>query len=242
MEAKDLSVLIPAYNEEKSLPILLDKLQKLEFSKPINFEVIVIDDASTDKTFQTTLPYKDKGVTVIRLTKNSGKGAAVRTGISRATGRHLIIQDADLEYFPSDIPKLLDAAMENPGSAIFGSRVLGAKDLGGLRGVIRLWPKQSMLSWIFNYILSCWLFFIRGCWFTDLLTGYKLYPAELFRDWLPETSGFETDHEITCQLLNSKKEIFEVPIQYLPRSKIEGKKIGAQDGFIALKTFWRYRK
>ena len=242
MSAIDLSIIIPAYNEEKFLPSLLKSLTDLQFVEPIKYEIIVIDDASTDGTSDLLNRHSYSSVLLHRLEVNSGKGAAVKKGISLATGRYLIIQDADLEYFPSDIPALLESAKRNPGASIYGSRVLGAKNLQGINGLIRLWPKQSIASFFFNYLLSVLIFILQKLWLTDSLTGYKLYPQDIFNNWAPLTNGFEMDHEITSRILTGKREIIEIPIKYAPRTKSDGKKIRAIDGLIALKTFWHFRK
>lgn len=238
----DLSIVIPAFNEEKSLPKLLEKLITLDFGDEVEYEIIVVDDASTDKSQESVQSFLENGIKFHRLPVNSGKGAAVRKGVSLSLGRYIIVQDADLEYFPNDIPKLLRAAIAAPGATVYGSRVLGAQSLSGFYGVARLWPKQSLPSWLFNILLTFWLFMIKKVWITDTLTGYKLYPREIFQEWSPTTNGFETDHEITSKILNDKRKIIEVPIDYSPRSKLEGKKIRAIDGYIALRTFWTFRK
>lgn len=242
MESIKLTIVIPAFNEERSLGALLERILKVEFDSKVKLEILLIDDASTDTTPEIAIQFADAGVLYVRQSSNSGKGAAVRRGIELATGNYLLVQDADLEYFPEDIPDLIKAGLENVGAVVYGSRQIGASNLLGLRRILRIWPGQSILSYIFNFILSMWLFALRGEWITDTLTGYKLYPRTIFQDWLPETKGFETDHEITSHILNLGVPIVEVGINYSPRSVEEGKKIRARDGIIAILTFWRYRK
>jgi len=242
MSNYDLSIIVPAYNEANSIAQLLRKISSLKLEAPVSFEILVVDDASTDGTSELVSPFLNEHVRLYKLEKNSGKGAAVRTGFGLARGRFFLVQDADLEYSPDDIPRLLDIALQNPNATIYGSRQKGAKSLGGLRGVLKIWPKQAISSWLFNILLSFWVFFIRKVWISDTLTGYKLYPASVFEDWLPKTSGFETDHEITSRILNLNRNIIEVPIAYCPRSRNEGKKIRSIDGYLAIKTFWRFRK
>lgn len=242
MKPIELSIIIPAFNEEKSLPQLLEKLINLEYQESTTWEIIIVDDASTDSTAKIARKYLKSNIRFHQLEFNSGKGAAVQAGMRLAVGSHYIIQDADLEYFPNDIPFLYLCAKKNPGATIYGSRVLGAKQLQGFRGMILLWPKQALSSWLFNFFLTLWLFCIQKVWITDTLTGYKLYPSDIFASWFPKTLGFETDHEITSHILNENRNILEVPIKYEPRSKIEGKKIRAIDGYKALRAFWVFRK
>ena len=242
MSNYDLSIIIPAYNEANSIAQLLRKIGSLKFEDPLSFEIIIVDDASTDNTCESVSPFLSENVTLHKLEKNSGKGAAVKSGFRLARGRFFLVQDADLEYSPDDIPRMLDIALQNINATVYGSRQKGAKSLEGLRGVLKIWPKQAISSWLFNYILSFWVLTLRKVWISDTLTGYKLYPASIFEDWLPTTSGFETDHEITSRILNLNKKIIEVPIAYWPRSRIEGKKIRGIDGYLAIKTFWCFRK
>lgn len=242
MYSIDLSIVIPAFNEEKSISKLLETILEVMENSSLNYQIVVVDDASTDETAEIVEKYVSEKLLLNRLPRNMGKGAAVQKAIEFSTGKLIIVQDADLEYFPRDIPILFEAAKSSPGATIFGSRFLGAKKLRGIRGYLRLWPKQSVASWIFNFVLTGWIFIVRRVWITDSLTGYKLYPSDLFKKWKPSTSGFETDHEITSQILNQNLKILELPIDYAPRSKQEGKKIRARDGLVALRTIWIYRK
>jgi dolichol-phosphate mannosyltransferase len=242
MKHVELSIVIPAFNEENSLPPLLEKLLALQFPRKTDYEIIVVDDASTDLTYNVVEGFSHLGVKIYRLEKNSGKGAAVSAGIAMALGKFCIVQDADLEYDPDDIPGLLGAAQEFAGVTVYGSRVLGAKKKKGILGVIAYCPGQALSSWAFNIVLSAWVYALRRIWITDTLTGYKLYPMEIFDNWSATTKGFETDHEITSRILNRNGRILEIPISYTPRTKKEGKKIRAVDGLIALRTFWIFRK
>jgi dolichol-phosphate mannosyltransferase len=237
-----LSIVVPAFNEEKTLPQILESLFSLELDHQNSYEVILVDDASTDQTSELIKEFLVRGLIYLKLPINSGKGAAVKCGIKNSNGEFVLIQDADSEYFPSDIPNLLRVALDNPGASVFGSRLLGARNLSGLRKILALWPNQSILSWAFNFFLTYWLFILSRKWITDTLTGYKLYPKSLFQEWLPETTGFETDHEITSHIIRKKQKILEVPINYDPRSRSEGKKIKAGDAIKAIRAFWVYRR
>ena len=234
---KSLSVVIPMYNEEA---FILDLLQSLEFaleSLAIEYELIVVDDKSRDASVLKVLESGVGNLRLIQLSKNEGKGNAVRTGIMHSNCELVLIQDADQEYFPSDIGDLLRASMDESGSCIYGSRFLGAaKFQTGLYKLLRIWPKQKVGPWGFNILLTLLFLLFKKKRITDLMTGYKLYPSELFENWLPATNGFETDHEITLRILESGLAIKEVPINYRPRSKAEGKKIRISDGFKAIKV------
>ena len=166
------------------------------------------------------------------MPKNGGKGQAVRAGIAAARGAYLIIQDADLEYDPQDYLPMLAALLEDRADIVYGSRYLG-------RG---RYPNQSIAAYLGGRSLSvvAWLFTRR--YLTDTVTALKLFRREDIAALPLETSGFELDHEITARMLARRRRIVEVPIRYYPRSREEGKKIGARDWFIGVRTFWRYRQ
>lgn len=226
-----LSIVIPAYNEERFIATLLQQIRDLDLT-PLGFtkEVIVVDDCSMDRTAEIVEATPD--VRLIRQRPNGGKGRAVRAGIAAATGDLLIIQDADLEYDPRDYVPMLQALLDGRGDVVYGSRYLG-------RG---RHDNQSLAAYLGGRSLSliAWLF--TGAALTDTVTAYKLFRREDIAALTLETSGFELDHELTSRMLARGKRIVEVPISYAPRSREEGKKIGPRDWFIAVRTFWRYRK
>ena len=228
---KVLSVVIPAYNEERFIATLLERIKALDLSAlDMRMELIVVDDCSKDRT--AAIVEQVEGVRLIRQPRNGGKGQAVRAGIAAATGDLLIIQDADLEYDPRDYVPMLQALLSGRGDVVYGSRYLG-------RG---RHSNQSLTAYLGGRSLSgiAWLF--AGSYLTDTVTAYKLFHREDIAALPLETSGFELDHEITARLLARGKRIVEVPISYAPRSREEGKKIGARDWFIAVRTFWKYRR
>jgi dolichol-phosphate mannosyltransferase len=166
-----------------------------------------------------------------RLPVNSGKGAAVRAGIGLATGDYLIIQDADLEYDPQDYVPMMRAILDRRADVVYGSRYLG-------RG---RHANQSLAAYLGGRSLSLVMWATTGHYITDTVTALKLFPRALLPSLALETTGFETDHEITAKILARGLRIVEVPVAYHPRSREEGKKIGMRDWFVGVKTFWKYR-
>ena len=230
-----LSIVIPAYNEERFIGKLIEKIQEVA-TEPLGFrkEIIIVDDGSQDQTAE--IAQRLPGILCIRQ-PNQGKGRAVQNGIARATGDFVLVQDADLEYDPQDYPALLRAA-DDSKTAVYGSRVL--KQLHGGRWLGRH-AQQSIGPWLAGLILCAWTFLLYGRWITDTLTAYKLYPIEFVRSVRVKTHGFESDHEMTAKLLRRGYRIREVPIKYSPRSVEEGKKIRARDGLVAAWTLLRFR-
>lgn len=227
---KTLSIVIPAYNEERFIGTLLQQIRAVDLS-PLDMqkEIIVVDDCSRDRTSEIVAGFPE--VRLHRQAVNGGKGKAVRQGISMATGELLIIQDADLEYDPSDYVPMLRALADGRGDVVYGSRYLG-------RG---RHTQQSMAAYIGGRSLSVAALLATGRFLTDTVTAYKLFRRSDLASLSLETSGFELDHEITARLLARGLKIVEVPIRYAPRSREEGKKIGLRDWFIALRTFYRFR-
>ena len=240
MNTIELSVIVPAYNEERTIAELL-KILSRELSNLLtsSFEVIIVDDGSTDTT-KKTVEYQiselsEVQMRIISLPTNRGKGFAVQQGIQSARGLYVLVQDGDLEYSPSDIVTLLQVQKTlGESGATYGTRYRSEGQFKLTDLFFKKNSKQSWMPFLFNSILTI-IFFLRNrVWVTDLLTGYKVYPRSLFRNWKPVTEGFETDHEITNRIISLNMQILEVPIKYSPRSKSEGKKIGWKDGLKAL--------
>ena len=225
-----LSIVIPAFNEERFIGTLLERIRVVDL-EPLGLrkEIVVVDDCSRDGPSEIVAGFPE--VRLHRLQVNSGKGKAVHTGIDLSTGEYLIIQDADLEYEPSDYVPMLRALMERKGDVVYGSRYLQH----GRH------PNQSAAAYLGGRSLSLAGLLATGRYLTDTVTAYKLFHRADLAAIQFETSGFELDHEITARLLARGKRIVEVPISYSPRSREEGKKIGLRDWFIALRTFYRFR-
>ena len=237
-----LSVVIPAYNEAAFIGTLLERIQAVDLARVgVSPELIVVDDGSADATAE--IAERHGGVRVIRQRPNAGKGAAVRAGIASATGSHVLIQDADLEYDPQDyLPMLRALRAGDARTVVYGSRYLPYPDASALRNVFAgPWPGQSWAAYLGGRSLSVTAWLTTGRYLTDTVTAYKLFPRALLAALDLRTSGFELDHEISAKVIARGYRIVEVPIGYAPRSKAEGKKIGARDWVRALRTFWKYR-
>ena len=185
-----LSIIIPAYNEERYIGELLEQVRSVDLGAlGVNKEIIVVDDCSGDRTgaIAGAMP----GVRLHRMAVNGGKGGAVRAGIDLATGDYLIIQDADLEYDPQDYVPMMRAILEKRGDVVYGSRYLG-------RG---RHAQQSLAAYAGGRSLSLVMLVCTGHTVTDTVTALKLFPRDLLPSLRLETSGFETDHEITAKVL-----------------------------------------
>ena len=197
-------------------------------------EVIVVDDGSSDRTPEILAQWTTRpGFKIVQHALNRGKGAAVRTGISHSTGLVTVIQDADLEYDPSDIPALVAPILEGQAHAVFGSRYL-------MPGNHLPWTKFRVAVHLMNGIVRV----LYGVRLTDVNTCYKVASTDLYRQLQLECERFEFCAEVTAKLGRSGLQILEIPIQYHPRSKAEGKKIGWRDAIEFARTLakWRWKR
>lgn len=233
---KIFSIVIPSYNEEPRLTKLLLQIQEL-CSQALDqneyqLEILFVDDGSTDNTkhLLSDTPF------IYLYQENSGKGSAVKQGVNHSNGDYIIVLDADGEYSVHEIPLLIACVLQNPTSVVYGSRYL-KKSLAKVR--LTPLPGQSILNLYFNHFLSIIIWVRFRKMITDSLTGFKVYPREIYLAIDPNTTGFETDHELSKEIVRWGIPIIEIPISYLPRSRAEGKKISATDAFKALRIWLR---
>ncbi len=217
-----LSVIIPVYNERGYILEIIAAVQAV----PVQKEVIVVDDGSTDGT--RDLLKNGQGFTVILHDRNSGKGAAIRSGLAVVTGDVVVIQDADLEYSPQDYGTLLKPVKEGKTRVVYGSRILGQGEF-------------LTASYFANRTLTLLTNLLFGSRLTDMETCYKVIQADLLQSLELISSRFEIEPEITCKILKKKERIVEVPITY--RGRTRGKKIGPKDGVQAIWNLlkWKFR-
>ena len=233
-----LSIIIPVFNEEKTISEMLRKVNEIKISG-VEKQVIVINDGSTDATASIIQNSKLKiqNFEYTEHSKNQGKGAAVRTGIKNATGDYIIIQDADLEYNPEDIRKLVMPVLESAIKVVYGTRL---KRLPNFSKEER--TPQFLLHYIGNKFLSLLTSILYGQWITDMETCYKLFPKKAVEGMRLNARRFEFEPEITAKLLKKGYKILEIPISTKPRGYDEGKKLNTfRDGTIALWNLLKYR-
>ncbi len=215
-----LSVLIPVYNEGESVRELLDRV----LAVPVEKELVVVDDCSTDDTWDVLQSIDDPRLRVFRHEVNQGKGSAIRTALQHATGDMVIIQDADLEYNPDDYPRLLEPVLKGEAQIVYGVRDLESQEFRFRFG-------NKFLTWCTNILY--------GSRIHDMETCYKLMPREVMLELDLQPSRFQIEPEITGKLLRRGYRIREVPIWYQPRKE---KKLSAwKDGLPALWTLVKYR-
>ena len=223
-----LSVIVPAYNEEKTIVRVLNQLLSLESL----LEIIVIDDCSRDRTNELAneMAAMHREVTVIRHEQNQGKTEALKTGFAASRGEVVIVQDADLEYDPSDIPSVISLILKGEADVVFGSRFQ-----------VR---KAARVLYYYHYVANKSLTFLSDMFtnlnLTDVETGYKAFRGDIIRNMVITSSGFGFEIEVTAKVSKLKCVIYEVPISYYGRTYEEGKKIGPIDGIHALWYIFYY--
>jgi glycosyltransferase involved in cell wall biosynthesis len=215
-----LSILMPVYNEEARLAEALK--QALAVDYPCHVEFVVVDDGSRDGTRDILAKADDPRVRVILHERNQGKGAAIRTAVENATGTFMVILDADLEYDPDDIPRLLAPVLDRRAEVVYGNRTFGSHSAFSFWYVMGNRAVTTAANILFN------------CYISDLETCFKLMPVELYRSLGVRSRGFGMEAEVTGKLLRRKIRPYEVPISYNARTREEGKKITWRDGVEAL--------
>jgi len=226
-----LSVIVPAYNEAATIEQTLRALADQGFDA----EILVVDDGSSDGTQALVegLESEISGLRLIRHERNQGKGAAVRTGITASTGEVVVIQDADLEYNPRDLPTLLDPLFEGHADVVYGTRLRGGPH-----------PQRAHLFWHYvgNRFLSLLTDVLFNTTISDMEVGYKAWRGDLIRSIRLESDDFGFEPEVTAKVLKIPGvRVYEVPISYYGRSFAEGKKITWRDGLGAVRVLLRHR-
>lgn len=228
-----LSIIIPVFNEEKTIAEIIKRVKAVKMDN-VTKEIIVVDDGSSDRTLQK-IP-KD-GIKLIKHPKNMGKGAAVKSGVALASGEYVIIQDADLEYDPNYIPRLLEPIISKKAKVVYGTRLNRLPHLGQEEKTGRF-----LLHYLGNRFLSLVTSALYGAWLTDMETCYKLFPTKAGKKFNLRSRRFDFEPEITSKLLKSGYKIMEIPITTVPRDYSEGKKLRTfHDGAMALWTLLKYR-
>jgi glycosyltransferase involved in cell wall biosynthesis len=226
IDRPDLTVVIPAFDEEDTILRVIERVRELPFS----VQIIVVDDCSRDRT--AALVQDLEGVEFRRHDRNQGKGAALRTGFSLARGRVVVVQDADLEYDPAEIPALIQPILAGHADVVYGSRLIGGR------------PQRVHLFWhkVGNKALSLVTNVLYNTTLSDMETGYKAFTLEVLRAIEPlRESDFRIEPELTAKICRGGFRVYEVPIAYYGRSYAEGKKITWRDGFPALFALVKYR-
>ena len=224
-----LSIIVPVYNEARTVRAVIDRLLTIEL--PVPREILVVDDGSTDGTGDVLDRAAGEGlaVTVIRMPQNGGKGTAIRTGLARATGTIVAIQDADLELDPAQLATLVQPIVSGRATVVYGSRFLD--------GTARA-PRMTIAG---NRMLTAATNLLYGSAITDMETCYKIMRADIAHSLKLDASRFEIEPQITARLLRGGHHIHELPVHFAPRSKAEGKKIKWRDGVSALQVLLRER-
>lgn len=232
---KKLSIIIPAYNECKTIHLILDKIKDVRLIEEIEKEVIIINDCSTDDTESAINEYifsnSNLSITYLSHEVNKGKGAALHTGIKKATGDYLIIQDADLEYDPNEYNILLKPIIAGFADVVYGSRFMGGK------------PHRILFFWhtIGNKFLTFASNIFTNLNLTDMETCYKAFRTEIIQSINLKEQRFGFEPEVTAKISRIPKiRIYEVGISYYGRTYVEGKKIGWIDGFRAIYCIVKY--
>jgi glycosyltransferase involved in cell wall biosynthesis len=223
-----VSFLVPAYNEAATIEALLDAVWRLDLEK----QIVVVDDGSTDETGDIVERWREGRDGVVLVSQpNRGKGAAVRAAIPHADGDISVIQDADLEYDPADVPALIEPIQRGVADVVYGSRLSGGR------------PQRAYLFWhlVGNRFLSLLTNVLYNTTLSDMETGYKAFRTEVLRSLELRQDDFGIEPEITAKVCKRKLRVYELPIAYYGRTYAEGKKITWRDGFKAIRVLFGVR-
>ncbi len=223
-----LSIIIPVYNERKTILKILEIIKGVDIGK-VKKEIIIIDDFSNDGTRKILKEINDKNIKIFYNKKNYGKGHAARVGIKETTGDIVIIQDADIEYEPKDYKKLISPIINGETKVVYGSRFSKRK------------IKGRFIFFIANKFLTLITRILYNIKITDMETCYKVFRSDVIKNIELKSKRFDFEPEITAKIAKKKYKIKEIPISYYARTKIQGKKIGFKDGIEALWTLFKYR-
>jgi glycosyltransferase involved in cell wall biosynthesis len=222
-----LSVIVPVFDERNTVVEIVRRMRLVEL--PVDLEIVIVDDGSTDGTRDVLRQLGDSTVRVVNHEVNRGKGAAIRTGLAHVTGDLVLVQDADLEYDPEDWPKLLTPILRGKARVVYGSRFTGER------------RNMLFLHWVGNRFLSLVTNVLYNTTLSDMETCYKLFDRTLLDSITLRAQRFEFEPEVTAKMLRRGIRIYEVPISYTGREFDEGKKITWRDGYVALWTLVKYR-
>lgn len=231
-----LSIIIPTFNEEKTIETILRKVNEVRLPNTLTREIIVVDDCSTDNTPKILSKLKNIRFKYLRHDKNLGKGSAIRNALKIAKGDYIIIQDADLEYNPEDYSRLFEPILKGKASVVYGTRLTNYP--------LRLWGKNKTVlpfHLIANKALTALTSFLYGSNLTDMETCYKLIKGEVLQKISLKSQRFDFEPEVTAKILKLNIPIVEVPIVVKPRTYKEGKKISWKDGLVAVWILIKYR-
>ena len=224
----ELSVIIPVYNEKRTIKEVISRVKKAE---PSDKEIIIVDDNSTDGTRDILKGIKEEGIEVLFHEKNIGKGGAIRTGFARARGDIVMIQDADLEYDPREIPQLVRPIKEGMADAVYGTRLTGGR------------PQRVHMFWhkVANTIITLIANILYNSTLTDIMTCYKAFKRDFIKDLKIKSNSFDVEPELTAKILRKNARLYEVPISYYGRTYKEGKKIKFYHTFGVIWALFKYR-
>ncbi len=228
-----LSVIITCFNEAKTIKENLKRVEQVLLPENVTKEIIIVDDCSTDGSQDILKSLDQNRYKIVFLEKNLGKGGALRRGIEEVTGDFAVVQDADLELNPENLPGLLVPLLSGKADMVLGSRFLGKSLVYFNKKYFKYFLANKLITWFFNL-----MFFI---WLTDVNCGYKMFKTPVLKQLNIVANSFDIEVEILAKLIKKGYHICEVPVDYFPRTTAEGKKIRLKHAFLMLKTIIKNR-